>query len=148
MPPACLRGPPKEPPSGLCSFGESVSFLKDILQWGKNSVENFKRSKTVHATPYEEFNPDDETTESKVAICSDLDIPIEEIKDGVRLSDANVFRIRTTKHGVKQKEWKTKWPYDFISNGDIKPNRRPIGKGVVISACGMTFYPVFHSYPI
>ena len=74
--------------------------------------------------------------------------PIEQIKDGVRLSDANVFRVRTTRHSVKQKEWKTKWPYDFIPDGDIKPNRRPIGKGVVIRACGMAFYPVFHSYPI
>ncbi|KAJ6189572.1 hypothetical protein N7519_004480 [Penicillium mononematosum] len=47
-----------------------------------------------------------------------------------RLSDALVFLVIAT--GVPVRQRRVRWPVDFTSDGDIKPNRWPMGDPVVI----------------
>ncbi|KAJ5357832.1 hypothetical protein N7541_004990 [Penicillium brevicompactum] len=132
--------------AGLCREDDVEHFIQNILSWGERSWE--LSSASTDQTPSYEEHTDGQTyqNESEVPICSDLSIAPEDIKSGVRLTDANVFRIRATSHGAKQKEWHKRWPYDFISDGQINPIRRPLGKGVVINVRGMGFYPIFRGY--
>lgn len=134
-------------PDGLCSATNADPFIQEMLEWGALSVGNFFRAQVDTAQPYEELNSNHKAmTESETPICDDLTIPVWAIKKGVRLSDENVFRVCTTPHGLPQKEWATRWPYDFMLEGDVWPDRRPIGPGVVIRTNGMGFYPIFQGY--
>lgn len=134
-------------PDGLCSATNADSFIQEMQEWGALSVGYFFRAQVDTAQPYEELNYNHKAmTEPETPICDDLTIPVWAIKNGVRLSDANVFRVCTTPHGVRQKEWATRWPYDFMLEGNIWPDRRPIGSGVVIRTNGMGFYPIFQGY--
>ncbi|CAI7669935.1 unnamed protein product [Penicillium bialowiezense] len=88
--------------------------------------------------------------EDEAPICSDLTIAPKDIKKGVKLPDVTVFRIRTGLYdpgqAVKQKLLPQYFPWDFMSDGEIRPDRQPIGKGVVINVGGMGFYPIFRDY--
>ena len=91
--------------AGLCREDDVEHFIQNILSWGERSWE--LSSVSTDQTPSYEEHTDGQTyqNESEVPICSDLSIAPEDIKSGVWLTDANVFRIRATSHGAKQKEW-------------------------------------------
>ncbi|KAK4865000.1 hypothetical protein LT330_001623 [Penicillium expansum] len=65
----------------------------------------------------------------------------------VRLSDALVFLV-SVNNLYPGKARSGRWPSDFNSDGDIVPERWPMGDAVVIWAHGLPFLPVFGGYYI
>lgn len=47
---------------------------------------------------------------------------------------------------VPQKEWPGRWPHDFMSDGELRPDRCPIGEPVLVRAAGIVWYPFFQGY--
>ncbi|OQE26052.1 hypothetical protein PENFLA_c007G03296 [Penicillium flavigenum] len=64
---------------------------------------------------------------------------------GYRLSDALVFLI-VGQNIVVARNGHGKWPADFNSDGDIYPDRWPVGEPVIVWAHGLPFIPVFADY--
>ncbi|KAF4764752.1 hypothetical protein HAV15_001256 [Penicillium sp. str.  len=63
----------------------------------------------------------------------------------VRLSDTLVFLIIASNNPPIH-ERKAKWPSDFNFEGDIHPERWPVGHSVVLWAFGQPFIPVYGDY--
>lgn len=106
---------------------------------------------TNPAVPYEDYDGSGfyegrALNASEVPICDDLLIDIEHIKPNVRLSDALIFKMWITEHDVPREVWHLFWPYDFLPGGVIRLDRRPTGKGPVVMAAGIGFYPFFGGY--
>ena len=62
----------------------------------------------------------------------------------VRLTDAVVYEV--LKAGVDRQKRSTFWPYDFDTNGNIRPKRVPSGSAVIHWANGISFVPVWDGY--
>lgn len=138
--------------SGLCKEDKLGQYLGQIIEPQKN-----RQPASTNRISYEDWDlatHPDKLSIADAPVCYDLtiEIEIEDIKDGVRLTDHNAIRVYVLSHGVSQKEWPRRWPHrwphDFMLDGEIRPNRCPIGPPVLIRATGIVFYPVFRGYLI